>query len=100
MSELSKLRMELKADFELLTIRTDSMARSFDAHAQKVADLAKETERLGREVAEGQRWMTGRLRQMSERFDAVLGVVENERDLLYELRDRVERLEQDRPPAA
>jgi hypothetical protein len=122
MSEISKLRMELKADLELMEIRTNDLASSFEVHADnveaqfkevnqkleeittKLKSISTETTRLGREVAEGQRWMAGRYRHMQGRFDAVLSVMENEhsqdRELLFDLRDRVERLEQDRPPAA
>lgn len=125
MSEVQRLRMELKTDIELIAIRQGDMAQgmerfssSLEAHGQRIdaqgrqiAELAselnrnhQETARLGREIAEGQRWTQGRMRQMGERFDALFGAIEQENagdhDLLMDLRDRVESLEKDRPPAA
>ena len=118
MSELSRLRMELKTDFELMAIRHGGLARDVEQigeqimeQGQQIMEQAKSTARLSREVAEGSRWMEGRLRQIQGRFDAVLGAVEGERfedhslllDLQAQQRNlefRVERLEQDRPPAA
>ena len=119
MSELSRLRMEVKADIELMAIRQGDMAREVEGIAsglhdglqgvaqqvqalalqvQVIADkTSSETGRLSREVASGSRWMQGRMRLLGERFDAVLGALEREhgddRELLYDLRDRVFRLE-------
>ncbi len=82
----------------------DAQAEGIRAMAQEMKARWKETARLGREVAEGQRWMQGRMRLLGERFDNILGAVERDysqdHDPLLDLRTRVERLEQDRPPAA
>jgi len=126
MSEFNRLRMELKTDIELIALRQEQMAKTMDhwssraeeqghqmaeqgrmiaEQGQRINRYHQETARLGREVAEGQRWTQGRLRLLGERFDAVLSVVHAEHtddhELLMELRERVERLEErDQPPAA
>jgi len=137
MSELDRLRLELKADIELIAIRQGSMAQQVEhltdqlegrvdqqaeqirTMVERLEDLARQmqelgramqlnsrdTARLGREVAAGQRWMEGRMRLLGQRFDAILAAVHADtsadHDLLMELRERVERLEQQgRPPAA
>lgn len=114
MSELARLRMELKAEIELIAIRQGTMAQKaeevtgrlearMDQQAELLAELGRQMQlnsqdvaRLGREMAAGHRWMEGRLRLLGGRFDGVLEAVHHDtaadHELLLELRERVERL--------
>ena len=153
MSELDKLRMELRTDLELMSIRQggigrrlDSIGQTVDEHGRLIAEQGQqiaeqgqqiaeqgrqiarqgeqiyqhalliqkgfaEVAQLSRGAAEDSRWIQGRMRLMSERFDNVLGVVagqrQEDRALLQQLQTqqanldaRLTRLEQDHPPAA
>lgn len=99
--EFQKLRREIRADFEMMSARQNDLAKRLDEHA----DL---TAKLYREFSETTRWVEGRLRLTNDRFDAVLGAVENAIESqkasadqkIDDLAKRVEALERDKGTAA
>ena len=112
LEEFQRLRREIRADLEMISARQGDMAARLDTHAQQTKEtlttLMSQNARMFSELSETTRWVEGRLRLTNDRFDGVLGAVENAlttqksiSDQKYEsLERRVEALEQERDTAA
>ncbi len=112
--ELSKFRAEVKADFELtwariteqgghLEERCDKLEASVDGLAEAVSQVQIDVKELSATLKETTRVYQGRMRQMEERFDTVLGLVQDEyasQSDVDALEKRVAALEKKQPPAA
>jgi uncharacterized protein YhjY with autotransporter beta-barrel domain len=110
--EFQKLRREIRADFEMMSARQSDMAKRLDEHAQATNETLKvlmgQNAKMFSELSETTRWVEGRLRLTNDRFDTVLGAVENALETqkasadqkIEALTHRVEALEQGRNPAA
>lgn len=127
MSELSKLRRELTAEFALtwgaweesnsriaaLSKKLDQQGREIAEQGQRIAEQGQSiaesmqiSSQLGMQVVASGEIAAARLRQMEKRFDSVLRAVENEtggREVskrLKALEKRVRKLEEKSDPAA
>ncbi|MBT9589117.1 hypothetical protein IV102_37645 [bacterium] len=110
--EFQKLRREIRADFEMMSARQNDMAKRLDEHAQATNETLKmlmgQNAKMFSELSETTRWVEGRLRLTNDRFDAVLGAVENALESqkvsadqkIDDLAKRVEALERDKGTAA